>query len=137
MFVLMKSALEASQRRWGAAWKLRGVDDVAGLPLLVCIFSLLFTLATPINNSLIRSQEAEADMFGLNASRQPDGFARAALHLAEYRKMRPGPVEEFIFFDHPSGYNRILMAMRWKGEHLSEFKTAPPTPPMPSTPPAR
>jgi hypothetical protein len=48
--------------------------------------------------------EAEADAFGLNAARQPDGAAQAALHLAEYRKMQPGAVEEIIFFDRPSGW---------------------------------
>jgi STE24 endopeptidase len=63
--------------------------------------------------------EAEADAFGLNAARQPDGAAQAALHLAEYRKMQPGPIEEVIFFDHPSGWNRIHRAMIWKAENLS------------------
>jgi hypothetical protein len=37
--------------------------------------------------------------------------------LGEYRKLDPGPVEEFIFFDHPSGRTRITAAMRWKAEH--------------------
>ena len=46
---------------------------------------------------------------------------RAAIHLGEYRKMRPGPIEEFIFFDHPSGYNRIYAAMRWKKENLKLY----------------
>jgi STE24 endopeptidase len=63
--------------------------------------------------------EAEADAFGLNAARQPDGAAQAALHLAEYRKMQPGAVEEVILFDHPSGWNRIHRAMLWKAENLS------------------
>jgi STE24 endopeptidase len=63
-------------------------------------------------------QEHEADMYGLNASRQPDGFAQGAIHLGEYRKMSPGPVEEWIFFDHPSGHRRIYDAMRWKAENL-------------------
>jgi STE24 endopeptidase len=27
-------------------------------------------------------------------------------------------VEEWIFFDHPSGRNRIYAAMRWKAENL-------------------
>jgi STE24 endopeptidase len=49
-------------------------------------------------------------------------MARAALHLGEYRKMRPGTVEEFIFFDHPSGYNRIHRAMQWKKENMSLFE---------------
>jgi STE24 endopeptidase len=57
-------------------------------------------------------------MYGLNASRQPDGFAQAAIHLGEYRKMDPSPIEEWIFFDHPSGRNRINAAMQWKAENL-------------------
>jgi len=31
--------------------------------------------------------------------------------------MEPGPVEEFLFFDHPSGYVRIHAAMLWKSEN--------------------
>jgi STE24 endopeptidase len=41
--------------------------------------------------------------------------------------MKPGPVEEWIFFDHPSGYNRIHSAMVWKGENLQLFE--PPSAP--------
>jgi STE24 endopeptidase len=37
--------------------------------------------------------------------------------LGEYRKLDPGPVEEFVFYDHPSGRTRITAAMRWKAEH--------------------
>ncbi len=75
-------------------------------------------LLTPVTNSFTRMQEAEADIFGLNASREPDGFAEAALKLGEYRKMQPGPLEEWIFFDHPSGATRIRTAMQWKAENL-------------------
>jgi STE24 endopeptidase len=75
---------------------------------------------TPVNNTITRSMEAEADAFGLNAARQPDGFAQAAVQLSEYRKMHPGPVEEFLFFDHPSGWQRIHRAMVWKAEHLDD-----------------
>ena len=74
-------------------------------------------------NTHTRTTEAEADIFGINASRQPDGFAQAAIHLGEYRKMKPGPMEEWIFFDHPSGYNRIHRAMQWKAENLQLFTT--------------
>jgi hypothetical protein len=38
--------------------------------------------------------------------------------LGEYRKLDPGPIEEFLFYDHPSGRTRITAAMRWKAEHL-------------------
>ena len=109
-------------RRWGAG--VRDIADLAGLPLLSAALSVFMFLATPIRNTIIRTAEQEADVFGLNAARQPDGFATTALKLAEYRKLKPGAWEEMIFYDHPSGYTRILTAMRWKAEHLAELSPA-------------
>ena len=120
-FALLRWSLGWSLARWGEKWRIHGIGDPAILPLVVLIGSTLIFILTPILNTETRTNEFEADMYGLNASRQPDGFAQAAIHLGEYRKMRPGPVEEFIFFDHPSGYNRIYAAMRWKAENLDLF----------------
>ncbi|HET9766012.1 MAG TPA: M48 family metallopeptidase [Thermoanaerobaculia bacterium] len=111
---------EPTRRRWGRRWGVTGPDDAAGLPLLWALLAVFLFLATPAFNTIIRSNEAEADAFGLNAARQPDGFASIALKLGEYRKLDPGPVEEWLLFDHPSGKNRILMAMRWKAAHPGE-----------------
>ena len=81
------------------------------------VLSIYFFITTPINNTITRTMEFEADMYGLNAARQPDAEANVDLLLGEYRKMDPGPIEEFVFFDHPSGRTRITAAMRWKAEH--------------------
>jgi STE24 endopeptidase len=102
------------------------VGDTAVLPLVVLLGSMYGFVLTPLMNTFIRSQEYEADMYGFNAARQPDGFAQAAIHLGEYRKMHPGPVEEWVFYDHPSGYNRIFAAMRWKKENLQLFSSQDP-----------
>jgi len=77
---------------------------------------------TPVTNSITRAQEIEADMFGLNASRQPDGFAEVSLKLSDYRKLDPGKLEELVLYDHPSGRTRIFSAMRWKAEHLDDCR---------------
>lgn len=106
--------------RWGGRWRVRGIGDVAGLPLLGALLAVYMFVMTPVLNTIIRVNEAEADLFGLDAAREPDGFAEVALKLGEYRKLEPGPVEEWIFFDHPSGRSRIQMAMRWKAEHLGD-----------------
>jgi len=103
---------------WGRSWGVRGIDDVAGLPLFALLIAVFFFVLTPVTNTLIRVQEYEADIFGLNAAQEPDGEALVDLKLGDYRKLDPGPVEEFIFFDHPSGRTRIDAAMRWKAEHL-------------------
>lgn len=117
-FALTAWAFDRIVSRRGAALGIAGIADPAGLPLLAAILSVYLFLITPVTNSVIRTEEAEADMFGLNASRQPDGFASVAMQLSEYRKIHPGTWEEIIFFDHPSGWSRVQMAMRWKKENL-------------------
>jgi STE24 endopeptidase len=116
-FGFLAWAFDRVTSRWGARLGISGIADPAGLPLLAALVSVWFFLLTPVNNSLTRTQEAEADIFGINASRQPDGFASAAMQLSEYRKIHPGKWEEIVLFDHPSGWNRVRMAMAWKKEH--------------------
>ncbi len=120
-FAYLRWALDWSLQRWGEKWQIRGVGDTAVLPLVMLLAAIAGFVINPVMNTWIRTEEHEADMYGLNTSRQPDGFAQAAIHLGEYRKMNPGPVEEWIFFDHPSGRNRIHDAMRWKAENLQLF----------------
>jgi Zn-dependent protease with chaperone function len=117
-FALLRWSLESTLARWGSRWDIRGITDPAVLPLVTLLASIFFFVLTPVINSVGRTQEHQADMYGINSSRQPDGFAQAAIHLGEYRKMSPGPVEEWIFFDHPSGRHRIHDAMVWKGQNL-------------------
>lgn len=120
-FTFLQWALGWSLARWGEKWQIRGIGDTAVLPLVVLLVSVFFFVVTPVDNTFVRTQEYEADMYGLNTSREPDGFAQGAIHLGEYRKMSPGPIEEFIFYDHPSGRSRIHAAMRWKAENLDLF----------------
>ena len=102
------------------AWGITDLADVTGLPLLMALFGVFMFLATPVLNTIVRTTEMEADQFGLNAAREPDGEAAVDMKLSEYRKISPGPWEEFLFFDHPSGRTRVRTAMIWKAEHLSD-----------------
>jgi STE24 endopeptidase len=117
-FALTRVLFDTAVRRWGDKWGVYGIADPAGLPLLALIFSTLVFLATPFLNTVVRVTEREADAFGINTSREPDGMAKVALKLGAYRKLNPTPLEEFIFYDHPSGRARIRMAMDWKAANL-------------------
>jgi Zn-dependent protease with chaperone function len=117
-FALTRILFDAAFRRWGRRWGLRGIADPAGLPLLAWIFCTLLFFATPLLNTVVRVTEREADAFGINTAREPDGMAEVALKLGAYRKLNPTPLEEFIFYDHPSGRARIRMAMDWKAANL-------------------
>ncbi|MBY8822304.1 M48 family metallopeptidase [Sphingomonas colocasiae] len=119
-FWLVHRIAPALIARHGPGWRVRGVDDPAATPVFFGIATVLGLLATPITNSMIRTSESAADAFGLDAAREPDGFALTAMKLSEYRKISPGPIEEMLFFDHPSGETRVRMAMRWKADHMGE-----------------
>jgi STE24 endopeptidase len=124
-------ALDWSLAGWAGRLKLEGRDDPAALPLAAALLSVFFFAMTPVSNSIVRQAEAEADAFGLNAAREPNGFAMSAMRLSTYRKLRPGPWEEVIFYDHPSGYTRVHNAMLWLAENQDNpTANAPVAPPM-------
>ena len=126
-FAITNGLFGWANRVLGQRWDISGIGDIAGLPLLMACLSVFFFVATPVFNTIIRTDEAEADIFGLNAAREPDGFATTALRLSSYRKIEPGPLEEWFMFDHPSGRARVFMAMQWKAGQL-ELGAADQTP---------
>ena len=105
----------AKNERWG----IRDISDPVGLPLIFGLIAVVGLVTTPIQRNIIYFHEQQADMFGLNAAREPDGFAEAAVLLSEYRKMEPSPLEEWFFYDHPSGLNRVHNAMVWKANEIA------------------
>jgi STE24 endopeptidase len=121
--------LDAALARWGGRLGLEDRTDPAALPLAFAILSIFFFIATPLTNSITRQAEAEADAFGLNAAREPNGFAMAAMRLSTYRKIHPGPIEEALFYDHPSGYDRVHGSMVWLKENQNNPTANAPLPP--------
>ena len=120
-FAFMAWGFGWSTAWFGGAWQVREVTDVAGLPLLAAWGMIFLFLATPVTNTIVRTTEQQADIFGVNAVRKPDAFASVTLKLSTYRKLDPGPWEEAIFYDHPSGRTRIHTMMAWKKEHIGDL----------------
>ena len=48
-----------------------------------------------------------------------DALATALVKTAEYRNPRPNPVQEFVFYTHPSVERRVRAALEWKASHAS------------------
>ena len=111
--------------RVGTRYGITERTDPAVLPIAVAVFSFYMLLATPVINTIIRTAEKEADLYGLNSAREPHGFATAAMRLSTYRKIHPGYWEEVIFYDHPSGYDRVHSSMLWLQEN-QELATGQP-----------
>jgi STE24 endopeptidase len=121
---LLHLSMDRALARWGSRLNLSDRADPAALPLALALLSVIFYVLGPIQNLVVRSYEAEADAFGLNASREPYGWAMSAMRLSTYRKISPGKIEEFLFYDHPSGYQRVHAGMIWLQENLSAVQIA-------------
>jgi STE24 endopeptidase len=90
------------------------IASPTSLPVILVLVSILLVLATPLVNTMIRLGESEADRYSLETVDLPDALATALVKTAEYRYPRPGPVQEFLFYSHPSVERRVRAAMDWK-----------------------
>jgi STE24 endopeptidase len=103
--------------RHGEQLGIRERSDPATLPILMALMFTYLFFAQPVLNQIILKGEEEADLYALTASREPHGFSTVAMRLGSYRKLEPGAVEKFLFYDHPSGRDRVEMSMRWLKEN--------------------
>lgn len=104
-------------RRFGSRASLA---QPAGLPVLVFVVMLLFTVARPVMNAHVRSGERAADRYSLETVNLPDALASALVKTAEYRYPRPHPLQEALFYTHPSVERRVRAAMEWKQAHPAD-----------------
>jgi STE24 endopeptidase len=93
------------------------IAEPRGVPVLGFIVAFLSLLILPVTNSFGRMLETQADRYSLETENRPDALSTALVKTAEYRYPRPGPVEEFLFYDHPSVERRVRAAMEWKAQH--------------------
>jgi STE24 endopeptidase len=74
-------------------------------------------LTQPVVNALSRIEETESDRYSLETVNLPDALASALVKTAEYRNPRPHPLQEMLFYTHPSVERRVRAAMEWKAAH--------------------
>ena len=93
------------------------IGEPRGVPVLMFMVGVGGLLAMPVTNALSRIGESEADAYSLRTENRPDALASALVKTAEYRYPRPHPVQEAIFYTHPSVERRVRRAMAWKAAH--------------------
>jgi STE24 endopeptidase len=90
------------------------LSDPTGLPILMFMATLFALLAQPVINFESRQAETAADRYSLETVGLPDALASALVKTAEYRNPRPQPLQEWLFYTHPSVERRVRTAMEWK-----------------------
>ena len=97
---------------------LRGLDDPAGLPILLAIAGAVTLVAAPLVNALSRAHERRADRYALDATRRPDAFISAMKRLAQQNLAEDDPSElvQWLFYSHPPIRQRLAAARAWAAE---------------------
>ncbi|MCM2329264.1 MAG: M48 family metallopeptidase [Lysobacter sp.] len=110
-FLLADRLFPAFARLFGSG---AALPDPRGLPVVLFMVSLFLLLATPVMSALSRISERASDRYSLETVDLPDALATALVKTAEYRDPRPHPLQEILFYSHPSVERRVLAAMQWK-----------------------
>jgi len=95
---------------------LRGVDDVAGLPLLLLTAGAVSIVMVPLAHAMSRAFERRADRFALDLTRNPAAFISAMRRLGAQNlaEDRPSRVVQWLFYSHPPLHERIAAAQAFR-----------------------
>lgn len=95
--------------------ELRGLDDPAGLPLLLLVGGVCSCLFLPIANALSRRHERRADRYALDMTHQPEAFISAMKRLSQQNmaEEHPSRLVQWLFYSHPPIRQRIEAAREW------------------------
>jgi STE24 endopeptidase len=119
-FWLGRRIVLAMLARWGEAWHIRDINDLAALPVLMLALSLLMLVGEPISNAFSRHLEHQADIYGLEVTHGlfPNNSEVAAssfqkLGEKSYDYPTPNPLLVFWSYSHPTISERIRFCLRY------------------------
>jgi STE24 endopeptidase len=95
---------------------LGGLEDPAGLPLLLLVGGAWGFLTMPIANGVSRRHERRADRFALDLTNRPEAFVSAMKRLGQQNlaEERPSAVVQWFFYSHPPIRERVEAARAWR-----------------------
>jgi STE24 endopeptidase len=125
---LLSRVAAALVDRYGASLGLRGVEDVAALPLLLLVLAVASFFTTPLANAYSRWQEHDADVYGLEVAYGvvpllPRAAAGAFQRLGEIGLADPEPpaLARVWLYGHPPIGERLRFAAEYDPTKDPEF----------------
>ncbi len=113
-------AMHWALARWGKTWAIRGVEDWASVPVLMVLLAVMSFAAEPVMNSVGRTIEHNADIYGLEVihgivpeSSQVAAQAFQILGEVSLSNPNPSPFIQFWLYDHPSVSDRVRFAAEY------------------------
>ncbi len=116
LFFLAARLLDPLVARFGPRWGFTALHDLAAMPLLVAVLTLLSFAAQPVVNGYSRGVEHESDIFGLEITHDNDAAARAFIKLGSQNRSDPEPPawRVWLQYSHPPLAERVRFAMEYR-----------------------
>ncbi|MFB6214363.1 MAG: M48 family metallopeptidase, partial [Candidatus Bipolaricaulia bacterium] len=91
--------------------------NVSALPVILGMMELILFALSPLKNWLSRIRERVADGFSLKLVDNPNALGEALVKLSQQNLGNPAPprLVELLFYDHPSGLQRVERAIDYEG----------------------
>lgn len=108
LFIASK-ILEWAVKRFGQRLSIKGINDIASLPLLLLIISMLTFIQSPISNAFSRSLEHSADEYAIEMTNDKtaaiSGFQK--LTIAGLSEVNPPAIVKWLRYGHPTMLERL------------------------------
>jgi len=108
--------------RWisksGKSWGVESVGSISSLPVFLLLTSILLFAASPLTNAVSRYQEARADKYALEMTRDKDAAIRTfqSLTKAGLSQVNPPYLVKVFRYGHPTMLERIRAAEEFEAE---------------------
>jgi STE24 endopeptidase len=106
--------------RWGAAWDIRGVGDLASLPALLVLLNVISFVGSPITNTVSRYFEHQADQYAIEVTHglipdngQVGAQAFQVLGETDLDFPDPGRWNVVMTYDHPATRDRVQFVLHY------------------------
>lgn len=106
--------------------ELRGISDVAGMPLLMLTIGAFLVAAGPLSSAYVRRLEGNADRWALRLTGKAEAFISVMTKLADQNLSEADPSRwaEVLFYDHPPYHRRVAMALSYQAEEGGQRSAA-------------
>jgi Zn-dependent protease with chaperone function len=103
-------------RRYGPRWGFTELHDLASMPMLIGVLTVVLFVLAPVFNWYSREAEHQADVFALEITRDNDAGARAFIKLGSQNRSNPEPPgwATWALYDHPPLIERVQFAIGYR-----------------------
>lgn len=98
-------------RKWGDSWGIHSESDLASLPALLLLFSIMSFIASPVELAVSRHAEMEADEYAIEMTSDVDAAIGSfqTLTVNSLNEVNPPFIVKYFKYGHPTMMERLIM----------------------------